>query len=783
MKMPLSWLKKQAPFRASVEEMTDALIRLGHEVEGVERPRHAVRGVRVGRILAKRPHPNADRLSLLEIDVGAEAPLSIVCGARNMDVGDKVPVATVGTELPGGLKIKKGKIRGEASHGMCCSEAELGLAEHADGLMILPPDAPVGMEVGEWLELEEAVLELSITPNRGDCMSARGLARDLAADMDVPLAAAVAPAIAVDAQTRAPGLAVDAGADCPCYLARRIEGVRLGAAPAWMRRGLRDAGMRAVNGIVDVLNYTMLFLGQPMHAFDADKLSGALQVRYARKGERFVALDGRELTLTDEDLVIADERKVVALAGIIGSMDSAVDERTTNLVLESAYFAPARISRARRHHGLVTEASMRFERGVDPAMVEVAMAQASRTILDLFGGRASELARHGDAHAINAGRTIHCRLSAIEARLGVALDSRADAVLRRMGFHLRRDGDRLEVEVPPFRHDVALPEDMAEEYARIIGFDRVPERLPTLLPGAQAGLDDAVHAAVAQGAVQVISYAFIAPEEQRHFVRDSAGDLLLSNPISDAMRVMRRSLWPGLLRVARHNLNRQANGVHLVEQGRIYERREELSERPMLAWLMAGEAVQDQWYAKARMVDFFDIKGQVDGWLSARRLSARWQADDDSMGLQPGQAARIVLGKRCVGRAGKVAREVAQSYGLDLPVYVAELDLSALPPAKRPRFTPLPEFPAVQRDLVFLCGREVRAEELLRVVTRAGGRLLQEARVFDVYQGQGIPEGKVSIGVRILLRDAARTLTQEECDRLCDTVVAAVAEQCDGALR
>jgi len=567
-------------------------------------------------------------------------------------------------------------------------------------------------------------------------------------------------------------------------MARRIEGVRLADAPEWMRRGLAQAGMRAVHGIVDVLNYTMLYLGQPMHAFDADKLEGALCVRRACAGERFVALDGRELELNEQDLVIADQAKVVALAGIIGSQDSAVDAHTTNIVLESAYFDPARISRSRRHHGLVSEASMRFERGVDPAMVEVALAQVSRIILDLFGGAAGSPVVHGDARSINAGRTIHCELAAIESRLGMPADVRADAVLTRMGFRLHREGGRLDVEVPPFRHDVRLPEDMAEEYARILGFDRIPEQMPPLITGRPARPDDAMRLATAHGAVQVITYAFIAEDEQRHFVPDAAGDLALANPISDAMRVMRRSLWPGLLRVARYNLNRQAAGVYLVEQGRVYERRGDARiERPMLAWLMAGEVAQDEWYAKARIVDFFDLKGAIEGWLAARRLSARWRALAHAPGLQDGQAAEIVIGKQSVGRIGRVARAVAEAYGVDGPVYVAELDLSALPQARPARFAPLPEFPDVQRDLVFLCGRDLTAERLLRVVQGAGGKLLQEARVFDVYRGQGVPQDKVSLGVRCVLRDPSRTLTQEECDRVCEAIVAAVADQCGGVLR
>ena len=784
MKIPFSWLKEHTPIKVSVDEVVDALIRLGHEVEGVETPRQDVQGVVVGKIVEKIPHPDADRLSLLKVDIGKDEPLAIVCGASNMDVGDKVPVATVGTTLPGGMTIKKGKIRGEVSFGMCCSEAELGLAEEASGLLILSADAPVGMEVGEWLGLEEAVFDLSITPNRGDCMSAHGLARELAADMVLPMAHAKMIFLEDDASVVSPRAEIIAREDCPCYLSRRIEGVHVTASPAWMQQGLLLAGMRPVNGIVDVLNYTMLYLGQPMHAFDADKLQGDLQVRRAGPGESFEALDGRTLQLTDEDLVVADAEHAVALAGIMGSDDSAVNENTVNIVLESAYFRPASVSRSRRYHGMVSEASMRFERGVDPAMVEIALQQASKIIVDLYGGRLGAVERAGDIRLVNARRTIHCRVSDIEARLGIAIPEAVDQTLERMGFSIRRQEDSLEVSVPAFRHDVAIAEDMAEEYARIIGFDHIPERMPPLLARGVEPVDDSVRLAVAGGAVQVITYAFIAAEEQRHFVSDDGRDLVLSNPISESMRVMRRSLWPGLLNVAKYNMNRQQAGVSLVEHGRIYELvGESRREHNMLVWLMAGEKEADQWYARGRTADFFDLKGAVDAWLAKRRLTARWIADDTLTGLQPGQAARIMAGKNQVGMIGRVARDVAEYYELDMPVYVAALDLDLLPQGRPARYVPVAEFPGVQRDLVFLFDRNVIAEKVIRCVQQAAGRLLADAYVFDVYHGQGVPEGKISMGIRFTLQDASRTLTQADSDAVSEAIVAAVEDRFGASLR
>ena len=416
MKIPFSWLKEHVQLTKAPKDIADDLVRLGHEVESIALPQAGVLGVRIGQILDMKPHPDADKLKLLKLDLGEAEPLAIVCGASNMKQGDKVPVATVGTNLPNGLTIKQGKIRGEVSFGMCCSVAELGLAEDADGLLILPTDAPVGMEVGAYLELEEAVLDLDITPNRGDCMSARGLARDLAADGNLPLIAPDEEPADVSDSVAVPSVQVTASNDCPLYMARRIEGVAVSDAPDWIKARLLAAGQRSINGVVDIINYTMLDLGQPMHAFDADKLTGGLHVRATVEGESFLALDGREITLHAGNIVIADDKAVVALAGIMGSEHTGVTETTTNIVLESAAFRAALISTTRRTHGLVSESSMRFERGVDPEMIAVAMNQATLLILELFGGSASEVITIGDADTLVKHKVVNTSIARIESR-------------------------------------------------------------------------------------------------------------------------------------------------------------------------------------------------------------------------------------------------------------------------------------------------------------------------------------------------------------------------------
>jgi len=785
MKIPLSWLQKHVALTAAPAQIAENLIRLGHEVEGVEEPRAAVRGVRVGLIESKVPHPDADKLSLLKVNIGEPGPLNIVCGASNMDVGDKVPVATIGTSLPNGMKIRKGKIRGEFSYGMCCSETELGLADESAGLMILSADALVGAEVGEFLGLEEAVFDLSITPNRGDCMNIHGLARDLAADAGLPLSDIEASGISIDTTIAMPVVSVSAEKDCPAYLARRIDGVRVTASPVWMQAGLITAGMRPVNGIVDVLNFIMLDLGQPMHAFDAGKLNGGIRVRSAEGGEDFSALDGRKLTLNAGDLVVSDDKNIIALAGIMGSEPSGVSDGTTSIVLESAFFRPARISETRRIYAMVSEASMRFERGVDPAMVEVAMQQATALILELFGGAASKVAVCGDANAINAGRMVGCSVSRLESRLGVAIPAPLDDVLTRMGFGMRRDGDALAVTVPSFRHDVSIPEDMSEEYARVIGFDDIPTLLPLLTTSAPAKPDHSIHDAVAGGFLQVVTYAFISADEQRLFVADDGFDIELANPISDAMSVMRRSPWPGLLVTAKHNLNRQQPGARLAEQGRIYSRTDTggHDEKNVLAWLITGQVQRDEWYSTSRQADFFDLKGAVEAWLALRGLSGRFIADDEVQGLQAGQSAKILIGRVEAGRIGRVDSDIATGFNIDIPVFVADINLDLLPKGKKLKFTALPEFPAVERDLVFLFNKGVASDAVLNTVRSACGKLLTEACIFDLYEGKGVPEGKVSLGIRFSLRDARCTLTQEDSDAASHAIIAAMARKFTATLR
>jgi len=770
MKLPLSWLLEFVKLDVSVERIAVALTDLGIEVEGIEYPAASIDGVLVGQIKTMQPHPNADRLRVLQVDISQEQPLAIVCGASNMVEGDKIALATVGTCLPGNFNIKRGKIRGEISLGMCCSEVELGLADEAEGILILDVAAQVGTDVAHYLGLEKAVFDLSITPNRGDCMSVYGLARELGAYFDVPVVLPTDSNVTSKAQIAVPQVKVEDKKDCSLYVARCIHHVEVKSSPTWLQNRLNACGMRPVNGVVDVINYVMLELGQPMHAFDHDALHGSIQIRRAND-ECIKGLDERELSLNSEHLVVADDKQIIAVAGVIGSLHSGVTMKTTNIVLESAVFHAARVSTVARQHGTVTESSMRFERGIDRSHTMLALQRATSLIVQLFGGQVSAVQQCGEIQERQ--HVIRFPVSAIEARLGVKVPECTDDVLVRMGFSVQRVAEKLTVGVPDHRHDVRIVEDVIEEYARVYGYDHIPTVLPAIAMNvAPVKPLSLLQRVIAQGFTQVINYAFISEKQQRLFSDTPTQDVLLQNPISAEMSVMRHSLFPSLLANAQHNLNRQQSHVCLVEEGRSYFMQEgHFQEQNQLALLWTGEAHADTWYQSSKAVDFFDMKGVVDTVLKQFGQSPRWQACDDIQGLQPGQTAVWQQGKRRVAVLAKVSQSIATSFDLDGDVFVASIHLDMLAKPRKPQFKALPQYPSVTRDLVFLFSKDVIADEILSVARKAAGKTLQRVSIFDRYAGEGVPDGYVSLGVRLTLQTNDRTLQQAEVDTLAEKVV------------
>ncbi len=765
MRIPLRWLREHVRVLPETQAVVAALVRLGHEVEGITSLRAGLQGVVVGQILRVDKHPNADRLHLLQVSTGPGEPVGIVCGAPNVQEGAKVAVALPGAELAGGLRIAKARIRGVESAGMCCSLAELGLGEEAGGIWLLPDEAPVGEPLADWLGLDETILELSITPNRGDCMSVRGIARELAADFGLSLSALVEAHLPADLAPLSVEI-TDEG--CAFYAALRMEGIPKGArSPLWLQMRLREAGMRPVHGVVDVLNYLMLDLGQPMHAFDAARLALPLSVRAAREGEALEGLDGRRYALAKGDLVVVDARGVQALAGVLGAAGSAVNDATTSVVIESAFFAPERVSLTRQRLGIVSEAGLRFERGVDPLLVRYALARAARMLQELFGARPVAYGEAGDLAPLAKPRTVHALWHRITERLGFVPPERTDETLGRMGFRVRRHGDALAIEVPPYRRDVQAWWDIAEEYGRIAGLEDVPST-PLLLPPqpAPAGARRrAVDAAVEAGAREVVLLAFSSPARERLFTADDGKDLVLANPLSERMGILRRSLLPQLVAAAAENLRRGARAVRLVEEAKVYWLEDGRAvEEPRLGWCYAGLAQDDEWFAKARPVDFFDLKGALEHFFARLGVQARFVPDDEILGLEPGQSARIVADGHTIGMVGRVSEEAAKALELEAPAFAAEIVLARLPAPSSARFVPAPEYPAIVRDLVVLAPRTVQAAALVEAARRGAGALCETARVFDRYVGEKIPADKVSIGIRLVLRAPDRTLTQEEAE-------------------
>ncbi|MDX8378112.1 MAG: phenylalanine--tRNA ligase subunit beta [Mariprofundales bacterium] len=806
MKLAWSWLQNYTPLTATCDEVSQALTALGIEVEGIEKPASAMNGVFVGLITNKCKHPQADKLSLLSVDIGSNSQkhLNIVCGAQNMQAGDKIALATIGTTLANGLTLKRGNIRGKLSEGMCCSEAELGIADEADGILILPQDSDIGTPLAEVLQAEQAVFDLSITPNRGDCMSMHGLARELAAWFNLPLSTPIMPDINITDDVADIAIDIRAEKACPKYLGRRIDGVNIGQSPKWMQQRLLAMGMRPINAVVDVMNYIMLELGQPMHSFDAAKVE-KICVRHANAGEVLHALDGRDINLQTSDLVISDANAVdsaniLALAGVMGSEDSGVTAATQSILLESAVFDAATVCRAARRTGMVTEASMRFERGIDANLTELALQRATSLIIEFCGGRAGKVC-HAETAAKQSKRVISMPKNLVEHRLGVNVPETNNAVLKRMGFIFEsveatdNNQQHVNIHIPTWRHDVRQAEDMVEEYARVFGYDNIPAVLPQRCMRAaqpQTHNNYCLHVAVSGGFLQVITYAFISEKMQRLFVAESELDVVVANPISETMSIMRRSLWSGMLQTAAHNINRGQRNLSLVEQGRSYAKSKTKDaaciENDVLAWLMCGQNKSSTWHDTAKDIDFFSLKGVLEDWFAKVGLTPRFIAADNIIGLQTGQAANIVLGKQYIGCIGRVDAKAAASLAVDIPVFVAEVQLGRIPVSKHKRFIHLPEFPAMERDLVFALPAQTSCESLLQQARKAANKvarkLLEDVSLFDRYSDKSLlDQGQISMGIRLSFRASGRTLTQQEVDAASDAVIKSIADTLGGSLR
>lgn len=787
MKVSESWLREWVSPNISTEELVEQLTMAGLEVDAVETAAGEFSKVVVGEIVSIEQHPDADKLRVCQVAGGEDELTQVVCGAPNARAGIKIPFALVGAKLPGDFKIKKAKLRGVESKGMLCAQTELQCGEDDDGIWELPSDAPVGTCLREYLNLDDSIIEVDLTPNRSDCLSMQGIARDVGVLNRAPVTPPQMPVVEADTKETLK-VSLEAEGACPRYLGRVIRGVDLSKpSPTWMQEKLRRAGLRSIDAVVDVTNYVLLELGQPLHAFDMQKLSGSIHVRQSKAGEKLTLLDGQEVELKDNTLLICDGTGPVAMAGIMGGESTAVSSETTDVFLECAYFDPIAIAGRARSYGLHTDASHRYERGVDYQLQEKAIERATELLLAAVGGKVGPTDVTELADQVPAERKVELRRHKIENGLGFSMaDEEVVDILTRLGLHLVENTDNGWVfTVPSYRFDISIEADLLEELARVYGYNRLPttnlEAEIKILPRneSKVGLSALRQQLVAQGFQEAICYSFIDAELQKVFNPEQA-PIELQNPISADMAVMRTSLWPGLVQALQHNLKRQQSRAKLFETGLSFHSIEK--QVPMLAGLMYGNRQPEGWSAKGEAMDFFDLKGVVEGLLDITDQDFRFVAKAHSA-LHPGQSAAIELNGEVVGYLGALHPQIQQELGLNQSVYLFEIEQAALAEAKLPAFNPLSKFPEVRRDLALLVARETTADALLDGVKAAAGEHLIDLKVFDVYTGKGIDAERKSVALGLTYQHPSRTLTEEEINSSVDAVVKRLEDELGASLR
>jgi phenylalanyl-tRNA synthetase beta chain len=791
-KITYSWMREFTPVAASPAELAQQLTLAGLEVESVTPVAPPFTGVLTGEVLEAARHPDADKLSVCQVTIDGTNRLQIICGAPNVRAGLKVAVAMVGAQLPGGLTIKRTKLRGLESNGMLCSARELGLGEEYDGILELPDSLPLNRDLRAALDLDDTVLEVNATPNRGDCMSVFGIARDYAAAQERRyLKLKVAPVAAEHAEVFPVSIEVPDG--CPVFTSRVIRGVDPAArSPAWLRERLRRIGINSISPIVDVTNYVMCEIGQPMHAYDRARLAGAITVRAAAPNERLTLLDDREYVLDPDFMLIADESGAIGLAGIMGGRATAIDEGTTDVLLEAAHFAPDAVAGRARRLGLFTDAAQRFERGVDPTLPALALERATALIKEIAGGEAgpSQVTR-AEASRQATEERVSLRRDRLARLLGVAVpDEEVRSVMSAISDGVEPMPSGWRVRRPPHRFDVRIEADLIEEVARLRGFDSIAEShaiTPQVAGYAtefQVSTDRLLSAMVDRGYREAISYSFVDPVVQHQLFPDTPA-LVLANPISADLSEMRVSLWSGLIRACRENLRRQQPRVRLFEIGKKFDvQKEGLREIETLAGVAAGARWPEQWASVREGLDFYDVKGDVSALLSLTgdAHSVRFIADSLHC-LHPGRTARIFRDSTPIGWLGELHPQLVKSLDLPNAVFLFELEISSAFMSKPPQLKEISRFPSVRRDLAIIVDEAVPLAVLQENVTVSASGLLSELRVFDVYRGPSIDLGRKSIALGLILQDSSRTLTDVEADAVVTAVVARLRDVLSATIR
>ena len=798
MRVSENWLREWVALEATTEEIAHQLIMSGTELDAIDPVASDFTHVVVGQIKRIEPHPDADRLTVCQVDVGQEELIQIVTNAT-VEVDQKVPVAMIGAQLPEPdgkiFKIKKSKLRGVLSQGMFCGAETLGMGDAGEGLLAVPDSAEPGADLRDVLDLNDRVLDLDATPNRADLLSVAGVARELGVIMQAPVTEASFEPAEITIEDTFP-VTITADDLCQRYVGRIIKGVDTQATtPDWMVEKLRRSDIRSLGPVVDITNYVMLELGQPMHGFDFDKLSGGIQVRTANEGEKLILLDGKEVSLRADTLVIADQEKALALAGIMGGEASAVSETTQNIYLESAYFVPEKIMGKARSYGLHTDSSHRFERGVSPDLQLKALERASQLMVDICGGQVGPQTDVMVNDNLLTKASIHFDRSRIKRHLGIEIaDERIEDILTRLGCHLEKKTTGWEVTPPIFRFDLATPEDLVEEVARIYGYENIPARLPPMeprivdKPETEVDEDTLRNLLISRGYQEAITYSFVPPEVEALLAPDKE-PIQLANPISEELSIMRSTLWSGLIPALDKNVKRQRNRVRLFESGLSFIKTDKgdagqnLIQRKKLAGVITGSLYPEQWNNENRDVDFFDIKGDVEALLDeASAMSFDFEATEHAA-LHPGQAAQIVHKGTVVGLVGALHPSVEKQLGLDQPVFVFELDLGLIANKKLPAYQKLSPYPSVRRDLALLVDKDVDFAKISKLLKKMEIPQLVDFFVFDVYAGEHVDSSQKSLALGLIFQEFSRTLEEEEISAHVEKIMQILNQETGAVLR
>lgn len=779
MLLSTEWLKEDYGIDLPPELLAERLTMAGLEVDNVARAAPPFSGVVVAQVLTLNAHPDADKLRVATVNAGRGEALQIVCGAPNVAVGVKVPLATIGAVLPGDVHIKQSKLRGIESFGMLCSARELGLSDEHAGLLILPEDAPVGTDIREYLHLNDSIIDIDLTPNRADCFSIRGLAREITQlcrdELGENFSLPPLPAIEVKTSGKS-SLTIDSRAsqDCPRYLGRVVRGIDISrATPQWLVERLRRLGIRTHDPVVDVTNYVMLMLGTPLHAFDADKISGGIVVRYAQAEEKLRLLNDSEAVLDKDVLVIADKEKALAIAGVMGGAESACSTSTQNIILEAAWFNPTRIAGKARRFGVASDSAQRFERGVDYTLQETALNFATQLILDICGGEAEDFSSAVSEENLPQRLPVAVSREAIAQRVGRSYDDiTINSILMGLGGEVQRTENAWQVTPPTWRFDLAIGEDLIEEIARIDGYANVPDRLPVVQYQQDADGSRSLRyysdLLVVQGFQEAVTYSFIDNASHQAFFPECPA-ITLQNPISANLAEMRLSLLPGLVGAVIYNRNRQQQDLRLFECGRVFlpqleKKIADCSQPVRVAGVMSGLAMPEQWAIEARKIDFFDAKAVVENLLALKH-GVSYRPSQQTY-LHPGKSADVYDDKgQYLGCVGALHPHLLQKLDVRAgDIYVFEInDFAILPLMHLPCYQAISKFPMVRRDLAFVVDKEIAATTILTAIQEQMGKRLSDAYLFDVYQGENLGD-KLSLAVALYLQDSEKTLQDEEVE-------------------